>query len=452
MLELGSSTGATCKQLTKLKSIFGSTDTRYCQQMAPKGMIFNTFPLKMTKRCDIPHFTANGSKWHEELVRHMSGVRDGSTSAKLWLWIAIHPPDQFHPMVRVFPDPASASASASVPPPSVASASAAPCASACAAAAPLAIRSMFGPVGAYVAAADLSKVCSIAEICYRFVHNEIEAVDQYKTLLANEFARLSRASTKGKRDRNTLRRLKTQVNMRLYGKTPLEMFISIEALMLLGQSPAPDAAYRLSLERTFMGIFALYEACGNFIDVSCDLPDQCESADFRANIAWRCAVYPLTYTKTVAKSGELRYTSAPRGPPGSYVKPRAGTPVTDVVVLDFIKLLWGGVSTTPAVYVLGFETYTPTMQDRYGPHDLGSLFGGMWETVTNPSGAMRVHRTGTVPPAGYIRINVENNLAVMADLHMLKEPLSHGSACAVAAADLAVIPVVEKWMNIARRA
>jgi hypothetical protein len=311
---------------------------------------------------------------------------------------------------------------------------------------------MFGPVGVYVAAADLSKVCSIAEICYRFVHNEIEDVDQYKTLLVNEFTRLSRASTEGKRDRNTLRRLKTQVNMRLYGKTPVEMFISIEALMLLAQSPAPDAAYRLSLERTFMGIFALYEACGNFIDVSDDNTSQYKAADFGANIAWRCGVYPLSYTKTVAKSGELRYTSAPRGPPGSFVKPRAGDPVTGVVVLDFIKLLWGGVSMTPAVYLHGFEQYTAGMQDRYGPQDLSSVFGAMWGTVTSASGAMRVQQVGTVPPAGYIHVNVEENLAAMVDLHILKEPLSHGSACAVAAADLTVIPVVEKWMNIARRA
>lgn len=228
---------------------------------------------------------------------------------------------------------------------------------------------MWGPF-TYKQADDIACVGSIAELTHRFVHGEIEDPQRYKELLAIAVARIvtSVSNKSGMSNSKKKRFCQQWVNRRIYSKSPLDMFISIEAFMLLAQHKTPEAAFRYSLQRTFAGIFALYTTAGQYVDVSDDAMHKYGSADMLSNIAARCAHFPLKlYTKTVTPSGGFMFTVTPRGACGTVVVREKNARLVDSVLFDFIRLLWNKASVIPRSDLDSVRAFKDGMQARYGP-------------------------------------------------------------------------------------
>jgi len=215
---------------------------------------------------------------------------------------------------------------------------------------------------AYTVSADVTQIKSIASLTFRFIHGEIEC-EQYKQLmdnLVNERTALLVAA-----DASFAKREKAFSNMankRLYGKTPLEMFVALELVVHLAHTDSPNVAFRTYLERTFMGIFALYQSVGRWVDVSDDCIDKHGPCDIRGNIAGLCNLFSTGfYTKVVAPGGALSFTVTPRR---IFEPVRPFAPLTNSRLFDFIKLLFPAASELPRLCRTSFQDKVDKIQTR----------------------------------------------------------------------------------------
>ena len=317
------------------------------------------------------------------------------------------------------------------------------------------ISAMWGP-REYERCADLAGVESVAELSFRFAHGEIDA-STYQKLVHDVVKRLV-ASMETKKKLNNVhkkRLCKAAVMKRHHGKAPLEALVSFESFMLLGEEDTPEAAYRLSLERIFQGINALHQAAGSFIDNSDDLTHKHGPSDFLANIAGRCAFFPINmYTTTKAENGDLSFTPKPRGACGTFVPMSPGSPLVGSVVFDFIKLLFPGMSAVPNVDPSSVESFSDNMQARYGPagFDALAMLTSFDPSVTeNGIIGMQLDNSRLADYLMGAGVDVEDNLQVMGDLRQLNYTLSNKDIWTIAAADAVALPVITKWMTFAAR-
>ena len=334
------------------------------------------------------------------------------------------------------------------------------------------IEAMFGPPGDYQRSLDLSLVSSVAEIVYRYVHAEIECPKYFQELLEQAVLRIEKETREALAARPAsivctkarfIDGCRAAVNKRLYGKAPVEMFVSIESFMLLAQHHTPDAAFRLSLYRTMAGLHALHAACGDWISVSFDADGHStDDADYRANLAFRCAMFPQTYTTTShnAAYAGFKCTPIPRTVSGGMPIDPPHTPLSHSVVFQLIEELWPVVSVVPYADLAGAVTYAAGLQARYTDARYEHVAAEELLTTAyilsdrrlsaGPSVSNFMSGTEHHVAATGVKVDVKANFVAMARVNRREGPLSRASAAAVAAADCSGMAAVSKYLSIPR--
>ena len=311
----------------------------------------------------------------------------------------------------------------------------------------------------YARVEDIKSVSTVSELTHRFVHGEIQDAEQYKDRLDVVVKRIIKEETSRCKD-NTIkikRACMLQINKRLYGKTPLEMLISFESFILLAEEHTPEAAYRLSLKRTFEGIFALHQAAGRFIDsdyTNSPLRAKYGTPDLEVNIAGLCAFFPVdVYDETVAADGSLKFTIKTRG---TFVARQPCTPLVSSTIFDFIKLLWPNTYNEPELDPSSMKAFSDVLQDRQNKsidkvlrmfdrsvrEELLQIFdNGSTQYTINAGEVLGVNR---------LDLGVRDCVDRMMALRRFEVPLTDTDIAAIAAADAIALPIVTEWMNRAR--
>jgi hypothetical protein len=295
---------------------------------------------------------------------------------------------------------------------------------------------------------DLTTIMDFPELTYRYIEGEIATAAQFKALMDNLvlklLAKTDEQKLKGTRKRNVCMRA---VNKRRDGKASLEMFFSVESVLLLSKETNPEAAYRKSLERTFEGIFALYQSVGVWIDVVDVMNEKYGYPDLSANIAAYLALFPLDmYTKHMGINGELLYTPTVRGPLSHR---NIGTKLVGSLIFDYITLLWPN---TPVVPGMDRETLTDKIADMQTREQFHSMLS-MHDAVFNDDGSM----TCICSAAGELRfaagcVDVEERFCEVGSIFQRRDPISAEAIESIAAADALALPGINYWMNRARTA
>ena len=308
------------------------------------------------------------------------------------------------------------------------------------------IPAMWGP-NPYTRVSDFDDVTTISDATHRFVHGEIEHAEQYQSIMENVMNKIyTEECSKFEDDVGEIKRACClRVNKRLFGKTPLEMFISIESLVLLAEEKTPEAAYRLSMKRTFEGIFALYQAVGKYIDT--DDENEYGVPDVQTNIAGLCALFPVdVYDKTVASDGSLRFMISLRK---TFVPRKQDTPLVSSTIFLFIQLLWPSVCSTPFMNPESIQIFVGDLQMRHN-NSIDPILQTMNETRLD-NGSTHLHvDMDKLFDMGKDPIDVDGNISHMMQLRAHKIQLSTADLSAIAKADAIALPVVTVWMNRAR--
>ena len=317
------------------------------------------------------------------------------------------------------------------------------------------IHTMWGP-NPYAPIDQLENETTVAGLTHRYAHGEIQDARQYQDLLGVVVQKVVKDET-ARYNKNTVRIKRAcilEINKRLYGKTPLEMLISFESFIRLAEEETPEAAYRLSLKRTFEGIFALYQAAGRYIDVdytNSALGERYGTPDLEINITGLCAFFPLDmYDSTKAADGSLKFSIHPRG---TFVQRDPTTPLISSIVFDFIKFLWPNVPTHPEMDPPSFTRFLEVLQRR---QDLSiDKVMEMFHVSTNEDGLthMSLNPLVFVNSEGGVEehdLDVQECVTRMMALRKYDVPLTDKDIAAIAAADAVAIPIVTEWMNRAR--
>jgi hypothetical protein len=337
---------------------------------------------------------------------------------------------------------------------------------------------MFGPTEYTSFKKDVG-VLSIAEATFRFIHGEITEWWRYKELMDKIMnRRMTQLDESDKRfaeeynltfteTSDTFFANKTMIytqmaNERLYNKTPIEMFVALETAIHLAHTENPDVAFRNHLKRCFLGLLALQQSCGPWIDVSDEASSKYGLSDLGANIASSCMWFPTSfYAKTVSTDGTLSFAIAPVR---EFVAKRERLqPLTDSVLFDYIQLLFPATSAIPRVdanrlrckvdeiqariYVV--EQMHHHMTYRYGTY--GTCFG-IFEAMSPNGTHMRLNAARLEQRL----LDTKENINVIACMSTIlycgtREAVLDTSAKAeIAAADAVMIPFVTIAMNKAR--
>ena len=303
----------------------------------------------------------------------------------------------------------------------------------------------------FVRSDNLDSVSTVGELTYRYAHGEFEA-EQYQHLLDGVVQKIVKDETATHHNNavKIRRACMLQINKRHYGKTPLEMLISFESFYRLAYQETPDAAYRLSLKRTFEGIFALHQAAGRYIDIdytNSPLRERYGTPDLEINIAGLCAFFPLdVYGQTVTAGGSIEFKIIPRG---TFVPREPEAALTTSILFDFIKFLWPNVPTSPEMDPPSFNRFEGVLQDRQNKSVDKVL--EMFNVSKLDNGTTRM----SFDPAWVCEddapvLDVGECITHMMALRKYQVPLTDKDTSAIAAADAVAIPIVTEWMNRAR--
>ena len=295
---------------------------------------------------------------------------------------------------------------------------------------------------------DLTTIVDFPELTYRYIEGEIATAAQFKSLMDELVLKLlektDQHKLKGTKKRNVCM---GAVNKRRDGKTSLEMFFSVESVLLLAKETNPEAAYRKSLERTFEGIFALYQSVGVWIDVVDVTNEHYGEPDVLANIAAYLALFPLDmYTKHRGINGELSYTPTVHAPLSNR---NIGDKLVGSLIFDYITLLWSGAPVVPGMDRESLMDKIADMQTREQFHSML----GMHDAVFNDDGSM----TCMWSAAGDHRfeagcVDVEEIICEVGSIFQRRNPISAEAIERITAADALALPGINYWMNRARTA
>jgi hypothetical protein len=320
-------------------------------------------------------------------------------------------------------------------------------------------------------------VTTIAEATYRFIHGEITCWSKYKELMdkiMNQRMALLDASdqcfaTKHNitfteaSDRffaNKTQAYTQMANERLYGKTPLEMFVALEIAVHLAHQDNPDVAVRNYIKRCFLGIRALHQAVGPWVDVSDEAASMYGRSDLGANIASSCMWFTSFYTKTVSTTGKFSFAIAPVH---DFVAKRPSQePLSDSVLFDYIHLLFPKTSRIPRVDATKLHCKVNDMQARinvmgnmdhhkiyrYGSY--GSWFG-IFESMSPNGSTMRLNsaRMDQILKSNEDNINVLNCMSIIMHMGTNKAELQDSAKAEIALTDAVMVPFITKYMNYA---
>jgi hypothetical protein len=298
----------------------------------------------------------------------------------------------------------------------------------------------------------IESVTTVAELTHRYAHGEVEDARQYLELLGVVVQKtVEEEGVRCKYNRfNTKRACMLRINKRLYGKTPLEMLISMESFVLLAQEDTPEAAYRLSLTRTFEGIFALYQAAGRYIDIdhnNSPYRDKYGTPDLQVNIAGLCAIFPVdVYDQTVTARGSLKFTINPRH---TFVPREPCTPLVSSIVFNFIKFLWPKVPIEPELDPESMNEFEFVLQDRQNKSIDKVLKMFDMAPMENDNTNMRINVEEFLGLDKQV-LDVRECISRMMTLRRYELPLTDKDIAAIAAADVVMIPIVTMWMNRAK--
>ena len=92
-------------------------------------------------------------------------------------------------------------------------------------------------------------------------------------------------------------------NERLHGKTAIEMFICLEMAVDLARARNPNVAFRKYLHTALLGLLALQQAVGPWLDVS-DIINV-------SHLASSCIWFPSFFNSTLSDSGDLSFHVSP---------------------------------------------------------------------------------------------------------------------------------------------
>jgi hypothetical protein len=335
---------------------------------------------------------------------------------------------------------------------------------------------MWGPIEYPVFKADVG-INTIAEATYRFIHGEITDWIVYKKLMDKIMdRRMTQLDANDQRfadeyhltfteasdlffDKKT--QIYTQMaNERLYNKTPLEMFVSLEIAIQLAHRDNPDVAFRNYLKRCFLGLLALQQSVGPWIDVSDEASSKYGPSDLGANIASCCMWFPTSfYTKTISTDGKLSFAIAPVR---KFVAKRPVQPLTDSLLFDYIQLLFPATSALPRVDAKRLRCKVDEIQARiyvveqmhhHNPYRYGTYgtWFGIFEAMSPNGSHMRMDTTRL----GQL-LNTKENINVLTCMSIImhsgttKAVLQDSAKAEIAVVDAVMIPFVTKYMNKAR--
>jgi hypothetical protein len=203
---------------------------------------------------------------------------------------------------------------------------------------------MWGPL-AYPPVDKTGVVATIAEATYRYIHGEITDPRRYQALMnlimdrCDEKTKLCGATHEMK-----MQTYKEVVNFRYFGKTAIESFVATEIAVRIARGKNPSVGFRKILRRTFLGLMALHQTVGPWVDSSNDMIYMYGMSDTNANIASSCGFFPSCYTTSVSMDGGYTIgTAAVR----EYAPRNPDEPLTGSVLFDFIKILFPSTSTIP---------------------------------------------------------------------------------------------------------
>ncbi|KAJ1466689.1 hypothetical protein T484DRAFT_3632802 [Baffinella frigidus] len=156
----------------------------------------------------------------------------------------------------------------------------------------------WGPVVSTVSSADTTKLyTTIPGLTFLYITGNIPDADTYAHGMdAVLLGILLRATDELYEDS-----LVEAINEKLYGKTPLQMLVAMELALTMTTAKFPEVAFRTHLTKTMKGIRALYDICGDFVDISDDIVD-----DWGLSIAGNCMYLQSNfYTQKTCATGHV---------------------------------------------------------------------------------------------------------------------------------------------------
>jgi hypothetical protein len=288
---------------------------------------------------------------------------------------------------------------------------------------------MWGPI-LYPAVDKKRGVDTIAEATYRYVHGEITDPKRYQSLMNNimDKTTLSRTAT----HKMKMRAYAEVVNRRYFGKTAIESFVAMEIAVRIAQGECPKVGFRRLLHRTFLGLLALQETVGPWVDTSNEMIYRYGVSDTNANIASACIFFTSLYTKTMIRGEFIVTATVDR----EYTARHSDESLADSILFDYIKMLF---PSTPAIPVCD----TQWLAHKFSAMRIRSqaicyqstLFGHEIAPIHVPNHEEFFHFVNTIT---YLGTN-------------LGEKLSEADMALIAETDIFMLPFLQASMNHAMR-
>ena len=288
---------------------------------------------------------------------------------------------------------------------------------------------MWGPL-AYPPVDNKRGVDSIAEATYRYVHGEITDPKRYQSLMNNI---MDKTTLSG----NATHKMKMWaynevVNRRYFGKTAIESFVAMEIAVRIAQGKFPKVGFRRLLHRTFLGLLALQETVGPWVDTSNEMIYRYGVSDTNANIASACIFFTSLYTKTMVR-GELVVSATTVR---EYTVRNPGEPLADSILFDYIKMLFPSTPTIPVCDTQWLAHKFSAMRIRSQAICYQStLFGHAITPIHIPHHEEFFHFVNTIT---YLGTNLDQNL-------------SEADRALIAKTDIFMLPFLQASMNHAMR-
>ena len=273
-------------------------------------------------------------------------------------------------------------------------------------------------------------VDTIAEATYRYVHGEIVDPGRYRALI-NDIMDKNTMSCDTAHEMK-MHAYEEVVNFRYFGKTAIESFVAIEIAVRIARQKSPSVGFRRVLHRTFLGLLALQETVGPWVDTSNEMIYRYGVSDTNANIASSCIFFASLYTKTMRGGGCIVSAAAVR----EYNVRNPGEPLVDSILFDYIKMLFPSTSTIPICDTQWLAHKFFAMQTRSQAIYYQSVFSG--------------HEIAPID----ITYNADFFRFVNTIMYLgtnLDEKLSATDRARIAKTDIFMLPFLQESMNHAMR-
>ena len=200
---------------------------------------------------------------------------------------------------------------------------------------------MWGPL-VYPAVDKDYGVSTIAEATYRYIHGEIDDPGRYQDLMEAIMDNNTKSGDSTTHEMKTSA-YKKVVNLRYFGKTAIESFVAMEIAVRIAREDTPNVGFRRILRRTFLGLIALQQTVGPWVDTSNEMIYKYGVSDTSENIASACKFFPSLYTKVMMGDECIVSVAAVH----KYTAKNSCEPLVDSILFDYIKMLFPSTSAIP---------------------------------------------------------------------------------------------------------